>query len=106
MPGVAPPGIGGGRAPAQKTAKAFQDWLVAAAPGARVQYHRGVLASDLARRDRAELRNLAEVVRLASALGDVMLIQRRYGEDDYGYLAVRRDDYGYRAGRRATGSRS
>jgi hypothetical protein len=75
----------------------FLQWLAAASPGAKLEYHRGFLVLDaaveagrLARSERAELVRVAEAARSASARGLVHLVQRRHANCDYSYIAIAR----------------
>jgi hypothetical protein len=66
----------------------FETFLTLAKRGDRVIYHRGYLPFDM-RGGGEEVRKLAEVAKLASNRGHAALLQRRLGEADYEYLAVR-----------------
>lgn len=77
------------------TGQQFEVWLKQAAPGDRLVYHRGYLAVDRARGSgrlsEAARRELVAVANLALALadrGEIHLVQRRYRDGDYSYLAV------------------
>jgi hypothetical protein len=72
-------------------------WLAGAANGEALVYHRGCLAIDrlvpgsrLPRRDAEELDRVAKAARAAADIGRVHLVQRRYGDGDYGYIIVAR----------------
>ena len=69
------------------TAAAFADWLAAAKPGARVEYHRGLLAWDREGMAGLPLDLLADAALAASDAGLVHLVQRRHGEGSYSYEA-------------------
>lgn len=71
-------------------AEDFYTWVNVAKPGERLEYHRGVLASDKGKCGNAELSRLARRAQHFADLGNVILVQRRYGVDDYGYIAIRR----------------
>lgn len=79
------------------TEAAFCAWLGAAAPGDIITYHRGALARDtcpqlntLPPDERIQLARLSSrVLKLAEA-GQVHLIQRRHGFEDYEYVAIAR----------------
>ena len=75
---------------------AFEAWLRAAHPGSRITLHRGNLSVDRQQRPhaphdpaRAELNRLADRAMRASAQGFVHLFQKRHGDADYSYLAIR-----------------
>ena len=75
---------------------AFEVWLKAAHPGSRITLHRGLLCVDRQQRAhaphdpaRAELNRLAARAMRASGQGLVHLVQRRHGDADYSYVAVR-----------------
>ena len=72
-------------------------WLGQAAPGDVLEYHRGFLALDgtrqVSRLDdqaRCELVRVGRRVFWAAERGIVHLVQRRFGPDDYSYLAIAR----------------
>jgi hypothetical protein len=75
----------------------FCSWVAKAMPGDVTVYHRGHLGrdrcrstTDLAERDRRRLVALAQQALLVAEDGRVHLVQRRHGEGDYSYFAVRR----------------
>ena len=74
---------------------AFYGWLERARAGEQLEYHRGLLirdrspASDLADHDRRALAEMADAVFRAAEDGRVHLVQRRNGEFDFGYLAIK-----------------
>ena len=79
------------------------NWLGCSEPGQVLEYHRGTLAIDcsseshrLPNEDRAGLRLVARRAQWAAERNLVHLLQRRYGSDDYGYLAVKRHAAGTR----------
>lgn len=79
------------------TAIEFCAWLGQAAPGDRLEYHRGLLAVDVAevvsllpKPDRVRLNGLARIVHRAFELGLVHLVQLRLGPDRFAYLAIAR----------------
>ena len=78
------------------TADSFCRWLGRAVPGDRIEYHRGFLGCDRdpensARpaSERRRIDDLAEQVQSLAVAGLVGLVQRRYGDADYSYLAVK-----------------
>ncbi len=74
---------------------AFRAWFDLARPGAVMEYHRGYLVEDRLSRNAGD-KTAQGVGRLAMATmalcdaGGIELVQRRYGDKDYGYLAVKR----------------
>ena len=77
-------------------AAAFAAWLEAAHPGSRITFHRGHLSVDRQQRPhaphnpaRATLDRLAARAMRASGQGLVHLVQRRHGDADYSYIAIR-----------------
>ena len=82
------------------TPAAFRAWLRRAAPGDRLEYHRGLLTRDRAPRraapvpfepHRRRLDALAAAALAAAEAGRVHLVQRRHGPVDFAYLAVKAD---------------
>jgi hypothetical protein len=76
--------------------EALCDWIASARPGERVEYYRGLLARDrmpsaqaLTDRDRLGLVALAKRAMQVAEDGGVVLVQRRHGDGDYSYIAVR-----------------
>ena len=74
----------------------FCDWLATATPGDRFEYHRGFLCLDrsasahrLPERQRQQLNALADFAHTAAENQRVSLIQRRLGDDDYSYIAIK-----------------
>ena len=74
----------------------FEGWLRAAHPGSRITFHRGHLCVDRRQRPhaphdpaRAALNRLANRAMRASGQGLVHLFQKRHGDADYSYLAIR-----------------
>lgn len=74
----------------------FVDWLIDAEPGDRAVYYRGHLGFDrmpsanvLDRPTRANLHAVATRVMVAAGQGLVMPVQKRIGDEDYLYLAVK-----------------
>jgi hypothetical protein len=70
-------------------------WIAHAAPGDRIEYHRGVLAADrlvvgsrLPDRDSRQLNRVADILFGLAAAGRVHLLQRRNAAGDYTYIAV------------------
>lgn len=75
----------------------FAGWVGAAAPGDRLEYHRGFLAVDtipmiskLPETDRATLKQLASRAWWAAAQDLVHLVQERLGPDLFAYIAIAR----------------
>ena len=75
---------------------AFAAWLKAAHPGSRITFHRGHLSVDREKRPgaadahaRAALDRLAARAMRASGQGLVHLVQKRHGDADYSYIAIR-----------------
>ena len=75
----------------------FCAWVAQAAPGDRLEYHRGFLVLDnfamfsrLDDKDRAELGKLASRAFWAAEQGLVHLVQERVGPDHFAYIAVAR----------------
>jgi hypothetical protein len=75
----------------------FAGWVGAAAPGDRLEYHRGHLAVDivpviskLPERDRTALKTLAARAYWAAEQGLVHLVQERLGPDLFAYIAIAR----------------
>ena len=74
----------------------FCDWVADALPGERLEYHRGLLGHDrmpsakaLSEPDRLVLVALAKRAMQLAESGRVLLVQRRHGEGDYSYTAIR-----------------
>jgi hypothetical protein len=74
----------------------FCGWLAMAMPGSANVYYRGHLGRDrcrsttaLSERDRQGLIALARQAMSAAKDGRVHLVQRRHGDDEYSYLAVK-----------------
>jgi hypothetical protein len=72
-------------------------WIGQAAPGDRVEYHRGFLALDILPKwtslpdhERKELVRLSARARWAAEQGLVHLVQKRRGPDDFVYIAIAR----------------
>ena len=75
----------------------FCAWVAQAAPGDRLEYHRGFLVLDtfpmfshLPESRRAELARLASRAFWAAEQGLVHLVQERVGPDRFAYIAVAR----------------
>ena len=73
----------------------FTAWLEHAAPGARVEYHRGFLpldrdlgSSPFGHRRRRELIEIAHRAAALAESGRVLLAQERHGFCDYSYFAI------------------
>ena len=73
----------------------FQAWLRNAEPGARIEYHRGVLnidrqriSSPFSERRRRDLEAVADRIYLLARQGRLFLVQERRGENDFSYIAV------------------
>jgi hypothetical protein len=77
------------------TAGRFWSWLARSAPGAVLEYHRGLLildrspASDLSEDERRTVATLADAAFQAAEEGRVHLAQRRNGAFDFSYLAIK-----------------
>jgi hypothetical protein len=76
--------------------RAFVTWLDHAAPGERISYHEGHLGCDRALRIsrlpepvRCELNRIAAHAMDLARQGQVVLAQRRVGEDRVAYLAIK-----------------
>lgn len=74
----------------------FVDWLIDAEPGETLVYYRGHLSHDrmpsvsgLTDLDRRKLSDVASRVLSTESMGLVIPVQRRVGEHDWLYLAVR-----------------
>jgi hypothetical protein len=74
----------------------LQTWAAHAAPGARCVYHRGHLAEDrhpitsrLGEAARRQLDGTADLALAMAPTGQVLLVQRRHGDGDYSYLAIK-----------------
>jgi hypothetical protein len=73
----------------------FNRWLLRALPGQQLEYHRGLLvrdrspASELAEDGRRALARIADAALEAADDGLVLLVQRRNGELDFSYLAIK-----------------
>ena len=86
------------------TAGRFWSWLARSAPGAALEYHRGLLildrspASELAEDERRVVARLADAALQAAEEGRVHLVQRRNGPFDFSYLAVKRGQPSLTAG--------
>jgi hypothetical protein len=75
----------------------FRAWLAHAGPGARLEYHRGLLAIDrtkgasaLNEAARRKLNTVADHTLALSNEGRLHLLQERHGDGDYSYWAVAR----------------
>jgi hypothetical protein len=74
---------------------AFRAWLQRADPGACLEYHRGLLSldrspdSNLPEARRRALSRVADLALNAAERGRVHLVQRRNGELDFSYLAIK-----------------
>jgi hypothetical protein len=73
----------------------FRSWLARSAPGAALEYHRGLLlwdrspASALPGELRRALAKIADAALSAAADGLVHLVQRRNGPFDFSYVAIK-----------------
>lgn len=74
----------------------FCSWLGKAEPGERVEYHKGLLATDrvrgmssLGEKARRELCSLANRTQRLAEQGALILTQERHGEADYSYIAIK-----------------
>ena len=72
------------------TALEFCAWVGDAAPGDRLEYHRGFLACDIAGSELKALRLLARRAAWTAERGLVHLVQCRRGPGYFSYLAIRR----------------
>jgi hypothetical protein len=77
----------------------FCTWLGTALPGDAIEYHRGHLAVDrdpvrsrLPETDRRRLSRLARRALIFAEERRAHLVQRRHGEGDYSYLAIKATD--------------
>jgi hypothetical protein len=71
-------------------------WIASAVPGEALEYYRGFIAIDvtsgqhrLTDCDRHRLLVLARRAVDAADAGQILLVQRRHGRDDYSYLAIK-----------------
>jgi hypothetical protein len=77
------------------TAARFWSWLARSAPGAALEYHRGLLvldrspASELKDEERRVVARLADAALQAAEEGRVHLVQRRNGVFDFSYVAIK-----------------
>jgi hypothetical protein len=77
------------------TAGRFWSWLARSEPGAMVEYHRGLLtfdrspASELVEDERRMVARLADAALQAAEDGLVHLVQRRNGQLDFSYRAIK-----------------
>jgi hypothetical protein len=78
------------------TAARFWSWLARSEPGAVLEYHRGLLifdrspVSELGEDERRLVAKLADAALQAAAEGRAHLVQRRNGDFDFSYLAIKR----------------
>jgi hypothetical protein len=81
---------------------AFRAWLQRAEPGACLEYHRGLLSldrsleSDLSENRRRALSRVADLAFDAANRGQVHLVQRRNGDLDFSYLAIKASQASHR----------
>ena len=75
---------------------AFNNWLEAAKPGDRTEYHRGHLVIDrvngfsrLGEKSRRELCVIASHVASLADEGRLVLVQRHLAEGEFSYLAIK-----------------
>jgi hypothetical protein len=73
----------------------LENWRAIAAPRDALEYHRGFLAMERGVGSgppdddrRRELGRVAEAVMILANAGQVFLVQRRHGPDDYTYMAI------------------
>lgn len=71
-------------------------WIARAAPGEPLEYYRGFIAIDvssghhrLSDCERHRLLALARQAVIAADAGQILLVQRRHGRDDYSYFAIK-----------------
>ena len=74
--------------------KKFEDWILKSKPGDKISYYRGyIMAPHLQKlsptMDDRRVRNLKYRVYHAYENGVITLIQKRHGDLDYEYIAVR-----------------
>jgi hypothetical protein len=88
------------------TEEAFCRWLGKATPGDCIEYHRGHLLIDRSRplgpfseKDRRELSAIANRALALAEGGRMCLAQKRHGDGDYSYLAVKARAPGTQAAR-------
>lgn len=74
----------------------FCVWVGLAAPGQRVEYHRGHLVTDrvggltpFGEEARRELSSIAARAMTLAAEGRLLLVQQRHGYADFSYLAIK-----------------
>ena len=73
----------------------FWSWLARSAPGAALEYHRGLLildrspASELSEDERTTVAKIADAALVAAADGLVHLVQHRNGPFDFSYVAIK-----------------
>ena len=74
--------------------KKFDDWLNKSSRGNKITYYRGFLFAPSIQKlsptlDERRVRNLRHHVYVAYAKGVVTLVQKKHGDLDYEYIAVR-----------------
>jgi hypothetical protein len=73
----------------------FRSWLARSAPGAALEYHRGLLildrspTSELSEDERRTVAKIADATLSAAADGLVHLVQHRNGPFDFSYIAIK-----------------
>jgi hypothetical protein len=74
----------------------FCDWVAGALPGQRIEYYQGLLGHDrmpsaqaLPEHDRLALVALAKRALQLAEDGRILLVQRRHGEGEYSYTAIK-----------------
>mgnify|MGYP003671746337 FL=1 len=74
--------------------KAYADWIIKAPKTARITYYRGFLCDPklqpISPSDSKRVNKLRKVVQVSEGVGEVNLVQKKHGDFDYEYMAVRR----------------
>jgi hypothetical protein len=75
------------------TVKDFYNWVCIAPHGSSIEYYRGVLATAAEKpydSDKAMTAyNIRMICHRLQSIGYIILVSKKYGEDDYGYIAIR-----------------
>ena len=74
--------------------KKFEDWILKSRPGDKISYYRGYIMGPYLQKyspttDERRVRSLKNIVYHAYDNNVVTLVQRRHGDLDYEYIAVR-----------------